>query len=266
MPSDTETRSYFQKWYDQRRDAFNKKRRERYADDEEYRDKVNTWNQETREKRRKEAQREESEAKRAVKLKSSGSWKTIEVEVDGVVVPMYTISALAKAVGKGISTIRVWERNGTLPETPYRSDRGDRLYTLEMIENLQRALQKAGKLDIAVLKEKKRPAYVERFVKFKLLDEPVKMRLYKVGTLAKALDRTVIAVVQMEKRGVLPRTPLVASSLEYRLYTLDMIEVVQKMLSRYGGSIRAKADWNDFRDDVLDGWTKLGIMEARVVE
>ena len=167
MPHAPKAQDYFQEWYDDNRDDLNERRRARYAADPEYRKKVQKWNQDARARRRKEAAREDREAKRAVKIKTAGAWKTVEVEVDGVMVRMFTIGALARAIGKGISTIRVWERNGTLPETPYRSKKGDRLYTLEMVESIQKALRQAGKLDIGVLKEKKRPAYVEKSVRFK---------------------------------------------------------------------------------------------------
>jgi DNA-binding transcriptional MerR regulator len=263
MPRASKAPGYFQEWYEDNCDELNKRRRERYAEDPEYRKRVQRWNRDARARRRKEAEKEERKAKQAVKIQTSGAWKTVEVEVDGVKVRMFTIGALAKATGKGISTIRVWERNGVLPETPYRSKKGDRLYTLEMVESIQAALRKAGKLNIAVLKEKKQPAHVERKVYFKGKG-PVRMRLYKVGTLAKAVNRTVVALTQMEKRGVLPKTPLVSSSLKYRLYTLDMIEVVQAAFDRRGGVVRGKSEWEDFYDEIVDGWTRLGIMDARL--
>jgi len=266
MPRAPKAQDYFQEWYDDNREDLNERRRARYATDPEYRRKVQKWNREARERRRKESEKEDRKAKRAVKIKTAGSWKTVEIEVDGVMVRMFTIGALARAIGKGISTIRVWERNGTLPETPYRSKKGDRLYTLEMVESIQSALRKAGKLDIGVLKERKRPAYVEKDVRFKGRKKLVRMRLYKIGTLARAVNRTVVALTQMEKRGVLPKTPLAASSLEYRLYTLDMIEVVQSAFDKRGGVIRGQSEWEDFHDEIVDGWTRLGIMDARLEE
>ena len=257
---------YFQEWYDENREDLNARRRERYATDEAYREKVQKWNRDARARRRRVAEKEDRKAKRAVKIQTSGQWKTVEMEVDGVKVPMFTIGALAKAIGKGISTIRVWERNGTLPETPYRSKKGDRLYTLEMVEAIQKALKKAGKLDIGVLKEKKRPTYVDCDVLFKGKAKPKRVRLYKVGALAKAVNRTVAALTQMEKRGVLPKTPLVASSLKYRLYSIDMIEVVQRSFDIRGGVIRGQSEWEDFYDEIVDGWTRLGVMDARLDE
>lgn len=266
MPRAPKAQDYFQEWYDDNRDDLNKRRREKYASDSVYRAKVQQWNRDARARRRKDVEKEGLRAKRAVKMQTSGAWKTVEVEVDGVMVRMFTIGALARAIGKGISTIRVWERNGTLPQTPYRSKKGDRLYTLEMVESIQVALRKAGKLEISVLKEKKRPTYVEKDVRFKRRKKPIRMRLYKIGTLAKAVNRTVVALTQMEKREVLPKTPLVSSSLSYRLYTLDMIEAVQGAFDKRGGAIRGQSEWEDFYDEIVDGWTKLGVMDARLEE
>lgn len=264
MSGAQKTTSYFQDWYEEHRDDLNDARRSRYASDAAYREKVQKWNAAARKRRAASAEAESREAREAVKLRATGTWKTIQVEVDGVMVPMFTIGAMAKALGKGISTIRVWERNGTLPETPYRSKGGDRLYTLEMVEAARKALQRAGRVESAALRKKKRPPYVDRVVRFG--KEEVKLRLYKVGTLAGAVNRTVVALAQMEKRGVLPKTPLAASTLAYRLYTLDMIEVVQRAFHKRGGVIRGQSEWDDFHDEIVDGWTKLGVMDARVME
>lgn len=264
MSQGEKSQGYFQEWYGDNRDSVNDRRRKRYATDPDYKARVQKWNQEARDRRRKATVQEDTEAREAVKMRTASTWKTVEVEVDGVVVRMFTIGALARATGKGISTIRVWERTGVLPETPYRSKKGDRLYTLEMVEEVQKSLRKAGKLGTGtVLQEKRRPSYVVRRVRFSGL-EPIVMRLYKIGTLSKAVGRTVVALTQMEQRGVLPRTPLVASSLEYRLYTLDMIEVVQAAFNRRGGCVRGDSEWEDFHDEIVRGWTKLGIMDARL--
>lgn len=266
MSQPSKAPDYFKEWYDENREDLNARRREKYAQDPEYRAKVQQWNRDARARRRKDEEKEDRRTRRAVKIRPSGQWKTVEVEVDGVKVRMFTIGALAKAIGKGISTIRVWERTGVLPETPHRSNKGDRLYTLEMVEAIQKSLKRAGKLDIGVLREKKRPAYVDKPILFNGHGTPIEMRLYKIGTLAKAVSRTGVALIQMEKRGVLPKTPLVSSSLEYRLYTVDMIEVVQAAFTKRGGVVRGAGEWEDFHDEIVDGWTMLGVMDARVIE
>jgi DNA-binding transcriptional MerR regulator len=235
----------------------NEKRRSRYAGDSEYREKVRGWNDSGR-LRAKAAERG------AVKIRpSSGSWKTVEIEIDGVLTRVFTVGALARAIGKGVSTIRMWERNGVLPETPYRSSKGDRLYTLEMVEAVREAMRKSGKLKESLLTPKTKPPFVVRKVRFSGA-EPIEMRLYKVGSLAKAANRTVVALCLMEKRGVLPKTPLMASGLKYRLYTVEMIEVVQKAFEKRGNRVRGREDWLGFYEEVVREWTSLGVMDARV--
>lgn len=266
MSNEEKTPDYFQEWYAENRTSLNDRRRQRYAEDPSYRAKVQQWNREARERRKQVMQKEDVATREARQIRMTGAWKTIKIELDGVLVPMFTIGALARATGKGISTIRVWERNGVLPETPYRTNRGDRLYTVEMVEAVRAALQRAGKLESGaalMLREKRKPPYVVRWVRFDS-GQRVRMKLYKIGTLAKAVGRTVVSLTQMEQRRVLPRTPLVASSLEYRLYTLDMIEVVQAAFNRHTGYIRGSAEQDGLYDEIWQGWTKLGITDAKV--
>jgi DNA-binding transcriptional MerR regulator len=235
----------------------NARRRDKYKEDPEYRARVRGWNAAGRQ-RTKEAVLE------AVKVRPvSGSWKTVEIEIDGVLTKVFTVGALAKAIGKGVSTIRMWERNGVLPQTPYRSPRGDRLYTLEMVEQVREAMRRSGKLKQALLEPISKPPFLVRKVRFG--DEaPVVMRLYKVGSLAQAANRTVASLFLMEKRGGLPKTPLIASDLKYRLYTVEMIEVVQRAFAKRGGRIRGRADWLGFYEEIVREWTRLGVMDARV--
>ena len=77
--------------------------------------------------------------------------------------------------------------------------------------------------------------------------------------------RTVLTVGQMEQRGHLPETPFRASSTNYRLYTVEMIEVARKAMDARDGVIRGKK-WQYFHDEVLAGWTDLGVMGASLVD
>jgi DNA-binding transcriptional MerR regulator len=255
---------YYQGWYADNGEDLNDRRRKRYKNDPEYRAKVQEWNRRAREKRKEDRDREKKARRRAVKMTSTGAWKTVEIEVDGVKRRMFTIGALAKALGKGVSTIRVWERMGVLPETPYRSGKGDRLYSVEMVEEIQQQLRRGGKLDASKLKLRKKPTHVVREVRYSD-GEVEKVQLFKIGSLARAVSRTVVALTQMEKRGVLPRTPLLASSLNYRLYTVEMIEAVQKAFEKRGGQVRGRSEWEDFHNEIEDEWTELRLMEARLV-
>jgi DNA-binding transcriptional MerR regulator len=259
-------RSTFQTWYADNGDRLNKKRRQRYDNDAEYRQRVLTTNQNYRAKQKKEQKKERAQQRKAVRIRPTEStWKTIEIDVDGVKTPMYTIGALARAIGRGISTVRVWEREGILPPTPHRSPKGDRLYSVEAVAEIRKVLKKEGRIENpGQLRRKKRPATVDRVIKF-ADGECVAFQLYKVGTLAKVVDRTVVSLAQMEKSGRLPLTPLRASSLGYRLYTMRMIETVKEAFDMNGGSLRGK-EWDEFYDHVERDWRSQGIFGARVLE
>lgn len=266
MSKTSDTSSYFQKWYEINRDDLNSRRRERYKNDPEYRERVQRGNRVTREKRKREITEEVREEREAVKMLSTGSWRTVEVEVDGVRTRLFTVGAMAKALGKSISTLRVWEQNGFIPKTPYRSSRGDRLYTLEMVESTQAALQEAGRLEIPGMRKKAPRSFVDHDVVFKGQTKPLRMRLYRVNTLAKALNRSSVTVVNMEKGNTLPRTPFLKSSVKHRLYTLDMIEVARAELVKMGWKLQNAGEREDYYFNVLEGWTKLGVMDARLAD
>jgi hypothetical protein len=71
---------------------------------------------------------------------------------------MFTIGALAAAVGRPVVSVRAWIKEGYLPQSPYRlptkKDRngkdhaGRRLYSRAMVESLVEILEKAGLLQL----------------------------------------------------------------------------------------------------------------------
>ena len=71
---------------------------------------------------------------------------------------MFTIGALAAAVGRPVVSVRAWIKEGYLPQSPYRlpttKDRngkdhaGRRLYSRAMVESLVEILGKAGLLQL----------------------------------------------------------------------------------------------------------------------
>lgn len=79
---------------------------------------------------------------------------TIKTLPNGKDVEMYTIGALATALGRPIITIRTWIKLGYLPDSPYRLPakldkrgkevQGRRLYTRPMIETAVALFDSAG--------------------------------------------------------------------------------------------------------------------------
>ena len=261
----------FKAWYEDNGDKLNKSRRDRYNTDPEYKKKVLAQNKASREKRRKAQAETKAAERKAQKFQARARpWKTVERLIKDEkgkeqLVKVFTIGALARALGCSVQAVRLWERQGVIPPTPIRSGKGDRLYTVEQMEMIQQLLKQQGKLDENKVREGFSPQVFHRKVLFADGKEKV-LPLVRVGVLAKAIARTVITVDQMESRGVLPQTPFRASSRKYRLYTLEMIEVVKKAIDKRGETIRGEEQWQGFLEEVEAGWKKLGVMGASLAD
>lgn len=266
-----EDQAYYKKWYEENGTGLNERRRERYAQDKAYRQSVLERNNESRRRNRRSLIEEKRAKAAAKKLKADGAWKvhTFIEKIDGreVEVTYFTIGALAKILGKGISTVRVWEKNGVFPETPHRSPKGDRIYTLEQVQKIRSNLRKAGRVESAAKLRKKSniPEPVIRKVRFD--DGTVReLKLYQIGTLSAIVGKTVVWLKMLEKKGRLPKTPLVKSSLNHRLYTVEMIDTVRGAFESHGLHLRGNdLEWKAFRETILDGWNRLGVEHAHVV-
>src|SRR5687767_3234985 len=107
--------NYYQKWYEEHGGSLNKARRDRYASDPDYRTKILKRNRDARKKRRELTVEERRQLENAKRVAPSTAWKTVqqEIEINGkrVLATLFSIGALAKRLGKGISTVRVWERH-----------------------------------------------------------------------------------------------------------------------------------------------------------
>lgn len=260
----------FNEWYAANGKTLNKSRRSRYKNDPDYRERVLAQNKESREKRRQSQAVQKAAERKARKFKAKAEpWKTVEMVVKDkkgkeIEVTVFTIGALAAALGCSVQAVRLWERQGVIPKTPLRSGKGDRLYTVEQMEMMQELLKKQGKLDEDKVRATSEPREFQRKIKLKN-GKTREWVLVRVGVLAKEIGRGVITIDQMESRGVLPVTPFRASSRQYRLYTYAMISVVKKAMNKRGEIIRGKDQWAGFYDEVVSGWTKLGVIGAELI-
>jgi len=290
--------TYFQEWYRDNGDKLNESRRDRYHTDPEYREKVLQQNREARKRRRQAALLLRKKKRAGAKIRPSQNWKSINVELKGedgkpVVTKMFTIGAVAKALDCSVQALRLWEKKGIIPETEYRYSKGDRLYTKEQIEMYRDILLKQGR--IGKNRVRSRPlSYVERWVRFPGekkkrgkrvsvddlddLDESVtqavlksgevarKVKLFRIGVLAKAVGRTVVTLEQLEQSGKFPETPFRASEVGYRLYSMKMVEVVKEAFEARDGEIRGEEAWKGFHDEVYAAWDKLNVFGAEILE
>jgi len=115
---------YNKSYYQKNRDRLLEKKRSRYADDPEYRDRV--------------------KADASTRRKASSA-KGVQVEVLGKLVPAMRVRVVAQSIGKSVSTMNFWQKHGTIPETPYRTPGGYRLYTEEMVGGIAMALKSVSK-------------------------------------------------------------------------------------------------------------------------
>lgn len=267
-------KGYFRQWYQSNGDQLNKSRKRRYQDDPEYREKVLEQNREARKRRRVEQLVERKKENAVRKTRVNRSWKTHDVTIEDengeeYTAKLFTIGAVAKMLNCSVQAIRLWERKGILPETPFRGakrgSKGDRLYTADMIEMFREVLEQKGHLSANQIRP--RPLRVtERTVKFSDGETKDGVKLFRIGELAEASQRTVVTLEQLEQRGYLPQTPFRVSDLGYRLYTERMIITVKQAFEKRGWEVRGDEEWAKFRDEVHAGWKKQGVIGARILK
>jgi hypothetical protein len=120
-----------------------RKRKDKYRQDPEYREKVLSCSKSYREKVREKREKLRAEGK-LVSKRHKGPRKPVVLEVNGKSVYAYTISTLAERIGRSIHTVNHWTTIGEIPPTPLWSKRGDRLYTDAMILIVKMAVQSRG--------------------------------------------------------------------------------------------------------------------------
>jgi hypothetical protein len=123
--SDTRT---FSDWYGDNKEKYNRRRRERYQKDKQYRNKALRNSQRYRESGPRE-------------LDEYGRLKQTKI-VKGEEIEVFTITAVADKIGKTAQTIRKWEAKGFIPKPIFRTR--VRLYTQHQVNLLIRFSEKFG--------------------------------------------------------------------------------------------------------------------------
>lgn len=257
---------YFKGWYEANGEKLNESRRSRYHSDPEYRERVLAQNREARRKKREQAKKERLARKKAQKVRPSNAWKAVDVELGGKIVKMFTIGAVAKALDCSTQALRVWEKKGYIEETPHRSgEKGDRLYTLEQIEEMRASLTEQGRIGPGKQKLNTTP-YVERRLLLEGRKRARTTRLYRIGMMAQIAGRTAYTLEQLEQKGFIPETPLRLNEGGHRLYTVGMMKAVKEAFDKRDGEIRGEDEWKAFYSDVETAWNSMGVLGARLVD
>lgn len=247
----------FSQWYDDNRDRWNDARRSRYENDLEYRNRVLSQNRASREKRKEQDSEDSAEVSAAQKTGSTEAWMEF-MDEDGQV--WLTIGALARALGKSVKTLRLWENKGWIPHATQRTPKGERLYTPEEILSIREKLLGEGRVGQSGLQTKTN-SYVKQV---KVGEEVQAIVLFRVSALAQAAGRSTSIVLQHESKGRFPKTTLRAKG-GHRLYTAEMIEgavAAYEWLDRQAGP----KPWDKFRMRVEASWGKLGLAGAEVLD
>jgi DNA-binding transcriptional regulator YiaG len=144
--SDGKTTWTYRDWYERNKEALSKKRKERYHNNKEYREKVLDQNKEYRAKKAKE---KPSQPKAKIRTPKHRKPVQMEIVLKGKIhqLALVHVGAFARAIGRSVPTIHQWERVGLLPKTPFLlhgKNKHERLYSAEMIGVVRTALSTRG--------------------------------------------------------------------------------------------------------------------------
>ena len=114
-------KEYNSKYYKKNKDTLLEKKRSRYHSDPEYRQR-------------------QIEAAREYRKNLRESRPPPVVEYGESRAFAHSVGALAKRINRSVSTINHWQRHGTLPQTPFYTEGGHRMYTDDMITVVNQVL------------------------------------------------------------------------------------------------------------------------------
>ena len=246
----------FNVWYEDNKDRWNNARRSRYENDPEYKKRVLAQNRASREKRKEEDGIDSAAAEKAKKADPGEAWMEF---MDGEGQVWLTIGALARALGKSVKTLRLWETKGWIPEATQRTPKGERLYTPEQVLAIREKLLGENRVGQSGLQTK-----TKSYVKQVLVGEEVRaVVLFRVSALAQATGRSTSIILQHEAKGRFPVTPLRAKGGQ-RLYTAEMIEYAVAAY-RWLDAQPSPKDWDAFYEKLKKDWSKLRFDGAEVL-
>lgn len=142
---DRDRSDYQKKYYLDRKEAISKERKRRYHEDPEYRESILDRVSEYRTKKQKNIDKLRADGK-LPPSHPRGPRPPMKVKVNGVSTIVYTVGRMSVELNRSKDVINYWTRIGLLPQTPYRSASGDRLYTESMTIVVKIAVGKRGRV------------------------------------------------------------------------------------------------------------------------
>lgn len=252
----------FSEWYKENGQKLNESRRDRYKTDPEYRKQVLEANRESRRRAREKQLQEKATAYKntngIIKADPTPKWKTVEKDGKTYV----TIGALASVLGRSKLGVRLLEKKGHLPPTPYRNEAGERLYTPEMVIQARETLAAKN-----MLEPKKTSKIPENFLCDVRLSDgtTIRTQVFRVGILAQAIGRSPITLEQMERRKAIPSTSLRLPP-NRRVFTAEQIQAVKKAFDRRSNDLRVDSDKKLLREEIMAEWKELKLVGAKILD
>lgn len=257
-------KSYYKSWYERNRDARNAKRRAAYASDAEIRAASLQANRARRLAQRKALQVEDPAL--VSSRFATDRWQTVPLHLPtGEVVEALTFGALIQALGRSRSVVKLWERTGLIPKTPYATERGFRLYTPAQVAEIRAKLLAAGRLqDTTAASESHKRATAQLTFPDGRTQREV---LYTLSALAALVGRRTSTISQWESKGILPLSPLtvLVGNRSFRYYTLAQMEVVRSAYFAHGRAIRIEGAADAMRSAIESGWADLQLEGVTVM-
>jgi hypothetical protein len=138
--SSEERKEYQREYYRMNKKKISKRKKDRYQNDLEAREKAKEAAKLYRAKKKAEEDRLRAEGKLPIS-KPKKNYGPVYININGNIYIGHSIKYLADNIGRGVSSIKGWIKDGTIPDTPIRGNRGQKLYTDGMILSIKIALQ-----------------------------------------------------------------------------------------------------------------------------
>jgi hypothetical protein len=132
--------AYFRDYYSKNKEELAKKRKEKYSNDPEYREKIRIRSVALRDKKKAEYDRLLALGLVEKKTYKKRGPRTYTVVVNGVSQPAFSIAEMAKKLNRSKFVVMDWIKRGVIPKSPIRTKKGFGLYTDNMIEAISKAI------------------------------------------------------------------------------------------------------------------------------
>jgi hypothetical protein len=145
MSSSSDSRKEYQRmYYETNREKISERKKERYQKDSKVRERAKELARLNRAKKKAEMDKLRAEGKIPKSKPRKRNNGPIYIIVNGKKCVGLSINDLAENIGRPVSTVKNWIKSGVIPDTPFKTGRGKRLYSIGMILIVKMVLQSRG--------------------------------------------------------------------------------------------------------------------------